>query len=258
MRQALPELPAEPSIDVWLIELPTVSRLLLDAPWPADSACGKLGAALALPHNDPSSRTDKAETVTRVRRTVHLALRLLLARSVGVTAAMQPFETGKTGKPRLPGGPAFSISHSGERALIALSRQGEVGVDIEAPRTIGMPANRQAMIRCAGIAAKGGAMLADGPPDAQTLQAWVRLEAIAKYNGDGMGHLLGRLAIIGGAKPETITPATDGYTLQEIRLDRGYFASVAAPPGPWAVTLRRFPETREGVEGLMQGELRHR
>lgn len=237
------------SIDVWLIELPAASALLLDEPWPADSACAKFGAAV--PGQDPDSQPDKPDQVARVRRTVHLALRLLLARSVGVTAAMQPFESGKTGKPRLPGGPAFSISHSGERALIALSRQGEVGVDIEAPRNIGMPEHRQEMIRRAGIAAMGGAALAGGTPDAQTLQAWVRLEAIAKYNGDGMGHLLGRLAIIGGAKPEPITPATDGYTLQEIRLYRGYFAAVAGPPAPCNVTMRQFPETRAELEGLV-------
>lgn len=235
------------TLDVWLIELQPASRGLLDEPWPRNSACARLTAAVP-------RQTDVtvAEEIARVRRTTQLALRLLLARSIGVAAAMLPFEIGTAGKPRHPGGrPAFSLSHSGDRALIALISQGEVGVDIEAPRTIGMDERRQRMIRAAGIAAAGGSSLADGSANARTLQAWVRLEAIAKFQGDGMGRLLGRLGIIGGGTPEPITPETGGYRLEAITLDRGYVAAVAGPRQLWNLALHRFPSAHEQVAALM-------
>lgn len=36
-----------------------------------------------------------------------------------------------SGKPYIDGGPAFSISHSGERCILAVSEEGTVGIDIE-------------------------------------------------------------------------------------------------------------------------------
>ena len=62
-------------------------------------------------------------------------LRLIIGHHLGTDPATLRFLSGPNGKPRLQstGGGAldFSCSHSGDRALYALSTAGEVGVDIE-------------------------------------------------------------------------------------------------------------------------------
>jgi 4'-phosphopantetheinyl transferase len=64
-------------------------------------------------------------------------LRMLLARYVGTDPAELRFATGGHGKPSLEGfesAPAFNVSHSQDVAVIAVSRAGDVGVDVEAIR----------------------------------------------------------------------------------------------------------------------------
>jgi phosphopantetheinyl transferase len=69
------------------------------------------------------------------------------------------------GKPTLPGGPSFSVSHSGVRVGVALGTDGEVGFDLEELD----PASREA-----GAA---GARLA----------RWTATEAVLKAAGRGLG-----------------------------------------------------------------------
>lgn len=58
-------------------------------------------------------------------------LRWLLAANMDTQASALVFEENPYGKPIVPGGPAFNVSHSGEYALIAIARAGDIGVDIE-------------------------------------------------------------------------------------------------------------------------------
>ncbi|MFD3590104.1 4'-phosphopantetheinyl transferase family protein [Streptomyces sp. NPDC058683] len=64
-----------------------------------------------------------------------VALRTVLARCTGIAPARIPLEYGRYGKPKLPGqgpdGLAFSLSHSRDRALLAVCRGAPVGADLE-------------------------------------------------------------------------------------------------------------------------------
>jgi len=119
------------------------------------------------------------------------ALRHILAETLGVDPVNLRFVTGPHGKPRLANGSvSFNLSHSGARALIALSHDGEIGVDIEEIRS--MPdlhevarrffSTREAQRLCA---------LQD--PDAATrafFECWTRKEAFIKAIGEGLTHPL--------------------------------------------------------------------
>src|SRR5579884_3446051 len=60
------------------------------------------------------------------------ALRVLLARYLGAEPDELIFETGERGKPSLTGSPlCFSVTHSGELCLIAVTDERQVGVDVE-------------------------------------------------------------------------------------------------------------------------------
>ena len=78
------------------------------------------------------------ESDARRYRISHAALRSLLARLTGLAPLSLAFAEGRNGKPRLrtPADLHFNMSHSGDWALIGVSHQGPVGVDIEAIRAL--------------------------------------------------------------------------------------------------------------------------
>lgn len=236
---------AEASPEIWLVEIDRLAIPVLLAP---------LSAALAR-----SAQADLCAEAARSfgknadtepgRAIAHLALRLVLARHVGAAKALEPFSRTPLGKPGLSASAAgFSLSHSGERALIAFSPSGEIGCDIEAPRMPRLPDAKRAMILDAAVDIAAGQPLPTMPPEQRFLQAWVRLEAHAKATGEGMGRLLTRYGIFGTDEDRTrLSQAQQaqthgaGFRVRDLALDRGYAAAIAesplAPPAP----LRVFP-----------------
>lgn len=90
---------------------------------------------LATAERDRAARF-KFEKDRRLYTAAHAALRSILAGYLNVAPGGLEFETGHRGKPRLA--PAFTkdklefnLSHSSEVALIAVTREREIGVDIE-------------------------------------------------------------------------------------------------------------------------------
>jgi 4'-phosphopantetheinyl transferase len=129
---------------------------------------------------------------SRRRRAARLALRLLLLQAGATGARGAPLQLDRHGKPELSGSAmAFNVSHSGGLALIALAREGPIGIDLEAPRRVALGPARQALIEAAG------AVLGTPAPASELgfLDAWTRLEAFAKARGSGIGALLTELGI---------------------------------------------------------------
>jgi 4'-phosphopantetheinyl transferase len=61
----------------------------------------------------------------------HVALLQIIAARLGVEPAAVEMSRDANGKPYVLGGPPFSLSHSGEIALIAIGESVPVGVDVE-------------------------------------------------------------------------------------------------------------------------------
>lgn len=166
--------------------------------WAVDLAGGRdvlidLGQRLGLAAPPPL-----ADGVERTRAAARVALRLVLAGHIGIEAAHRPFAVARDGKPFVQprdDGAAieFSLAHCEAAAVIAVSRDGPVGIDVEAPRRVRISADRRGMLLEAARSLAPEAALPEGPGEAQFLQAWVRLEALAKATGEGLGALLGRL-----------------------------------------------------------------
>lgn len=124
----------------------------------------------------------------------HVAVHLVLSDHIGRRAA---FVTEPGGKPRVADWSGdFSLAHSGDFALIAISMNGRVGIDVEVRRPIRMSDRRRTLIEAAGEAVLPGAALQAGDPDMRFLTAWTRLEAIAKLRGTGIGALLEDVGIV--------------------------------------------------------------
>jgi 4'-phosphopantetheinyl transferase len=115
-------------------------------------------------------------------------LRHVLAPYVGVDARDIQFAYGHAGKPYLidnTGNIHFNMSHSGDLALVAVTRSREIGVDVE--KLCDMPEMDDIVVRFFSDSAKAEFQSA---PIAERVQVffrcWTEREAISKCTGDGI------------------------------------------------------------------------
>jgi len=165
-------LPAPPPFELWLVSLAgdaaQDARLL-------DDAQRRRAAGFAF------------ERDRRRHVAAHAALRRLLGRRLGVAPEAIRIEADASGKPRVRGEPgcAFSLSHSGDRALVALAPDGDIGVDLE---PLGQLRELDALAaRCLCDQER---IDLDATPEAERelafLRAWTRKEACLKALGTGL------------------------------------------------------------------------
>ena len=121
------------------------------------------------------------------------------------------FTAGPHGKPEILGSALrFNLSHSGDLAVIALTRDAEVGIDVE--RT-----SRRSSAIERTLTEGERASLNGGDRHTQLLQIWCRKEALAKAGGGGLGWA-----------PETFDTSAPGeFHLSDLLLDDGYVGALA-------------------------------
>jgi 4'-phosphopantetheinyl transferase len=138
------------------------------------------------------------------------ALRELLAAELGRAPEIV---RGEHGKPELVGGElAFSVAHSGELAVIAISPRGPLGVDLEERRPMRDPNSFAKRFYTAGEAA-----LVAADPD-ELYRLWCRKEAWSKAHGMGLRMPLDSI---------DLRAAPAGWLLVDLELAPGYAAAVA-------------------------------
>ena len=171
------------------------------------------------------------------------ALRAILGGLLGIEPAGVTFEAGPGGKPVLPGSLAagwrFNVSHSGELALIAVSRGFEVGVDVELARPI-QQAGR--IVESYFTAAEVAEFLKLDEEERASafIRGWTRKEAVVKAQGVGLAGLATEFETLFGLAPpgDSFRPCTPlaevlGWRLWEVTPRPGYVATLAvAAPGP--------------------------
>jgi 4'-phosphopantetheinyl transferase len=141
----------------------------------------------------------------------HIALRELVAVAGADIRPGQEFERSKYGKPTLLSGPWFSLSHSRQLAVIAISQNGPVGVDIEQIRPIDLPLDWHT--RYPALRRLCGEISHDD--QYRFLRAWTRLEAIAKRDDVPFALLI-----------EQSSFQTSGQ-IQDLDVDNDYLTALA-------------------------------
>jgi 4'-phosphopantetheinyl transferase len=122
----------------------------------------------------------------------HAALRLVLARCLGVSPPRVSYEKGPHGKPRLSRALApleFNLSHSGQLALVAVARDRSLGVDIEQVRDLGELLDL-ADQHFSPQERTGLRSLPPGERRAAFFRCWTRKEAVIKACGEGLSYPL--------------------------------------------------------------------
>ena len=175
------------------------------------------------------------------RRTDYLLVRALLRyaleRVTGRTATSFRIRVLPDGKPECEGGPAISLSHSGELAICAVAEQGAVGIDVE---------TRHPRSELAAVAERyftaAEARWVEADPEARFRMLWVLKEAYLKAFGSG---LAGGLASLDCRiePPAIVATVTGGGTAPRLKLWSGQgchvgLAAVDSPP--LALAVQRF------------------
>jgi 4'-phosphopantetheinyl transferase len=181
------------------------------------------------------------------------ALRRILGRRLGVPAHSLAFAYGPTGKPALAEHPGlrFNLSHSGDLAVLALSTDGEVGVDVESTRhrsqVLPVALRFFADHEAAAVAAcEGKAQVA------AFLRTWTRKESVLKATGRGMGVDTRAIAVGAGACVPRLRVDFDQRELLLTDLDLGpgrIAALCVAPDDPacGGIAVRRSGHLAAGA-----------
>jgi 4'-phosphopantetheinyl transferase len=156
------------------------------------------------------------------------ALRSVLGSRLGISPAQLSFCYSSHGKPTLPDcSIRFNLSHSGSVALLALTCDTEIGVDVEhVVSTIDVHGIARSMFSPSEIGA-----LEASPPDLQTdffFTIWTRKEACIKASGVGLSADTKSFSVWPGDVTE------DGWHVRSLDVHAGYAAALATsvPSGP--------------------------
>jgi 4'-phosphopantetheinyl transferase len=147
------------------------------------------------------------------------------------------------GKPRLdPGGPSvlhFNLAHAEDLAIFALTRIGEVGVDLECVRRI-----EDADDLVARFFSKGENATFQALPEAARAVAffnlWTRKEALLKATGEGLGAALNgvEVSFLPGETARLVAIAGDTRCASEWNLEE--FSPAAGYVGAAAVRSQKM------------------
>lgn len=176
-------------------------------------------------------------------------LRQLLARYLPLEPARIQFDVGPQGKPAPAGQPEFhfNLAHSGELALIAVTKNQPVGVDVEQLR----PMPDREMIARRFFSKAEFAALQTVPAAEQNrafFNAWTRKEAFIKALGKGLSHPLDAFDVsLAPGQPVRLLriagnpKAAAGWTLAHLEPAPGYIGALAVEYPRPAVRCWAFP-----------------
>jgi 4'-phosphopantetheinyl transferase len=170
----------------------------------------------------------------------HAALHALLSRYLPVGSGPLSFDYGSNGKPKLsqalaPAGVQFNLSHSNELALLAVTRRGEVGVDIEYVKE-----NFEFQdVAEKFFTAKEVTAMRSLPADLQRqafFKCWTSKEAFLKAKGTGLSGKLDEVQITLTASQQVqISASVSGWSLAELDPIDGYEAALVVDGAPLAI-----------------------
>ena len=161
-----------------------------------------------LPAHEVVAALKARDPIVRSRR---LTGRILVRRALSTWMNQGPeelvFEAGPHGKPFLPSGPAFNISHSGKYLALAVRSSGRVGIDIEVVRD---SPDLPALARRYFTESEHREILRsqDGATQA-FFRVWVRKEAFLKATGYGLALPLDSFSVSSATLPLGTNALTD-------------------------------------------------
>jgi 4'-phosphopantetheinyl transferase len=173
----------------------------------------------------------------------HTALRDILARYTLADPTRLQFITGPNGKPKLApslaGSIEFNLSHSHERALVAVNDRREIGVDLEFVKTdfefLDVAKHFFTEREIASLAALRKSL------QRQTFyKCWTGKEALLKAKGTGLSGQLDEVEIVLDREQVRIEATVAGWALKDLDFGDGYEAALVTKDEPAQVSCYRW------------------
>jgi 4'-phosphopantetheinyl transferase len=181
-------------------------------------------------------------------------LRVTIGRYLGLEPQKVQFQYSKNGKPFLPpqnqqASLEFNLSHSGELALYALTRNRRIGIDVE----ILNPVPQAEEIASQFFSANECASIVRLPETLRTnrfLELWTCKEAYIKALGEGLSHPLNQFEITQISRHSKSIVRLDRpieeagtWSITSFRPENGYEAALAADDHDWQLKFGQWNAT---------------
>ena len=152
-----------------------------------------------------------------------LAAGLLLYDIFGERTRTAHFERGKRGKPHLPDYAPFNISHTGDYAVLALSRQA-VGVDLERIR----PLDWQRIALRFFHPEERAFLARSSEPESDFFRIWTLKESYLKAEGTGFSVSPASFAVLPTGEDSALFLGETAYRFTRLQAFSGYCLSVCS------------------------------
>lgn len=159
-------------------------------------------------------------------------LLLLALKDAGSEAALTDLAYSPEAKPYLPNGPEFNISHSGNRVVCALSRNGRIGIDIEYIKPLSFDDFQTQFTEREWLNIRNSP-----DPVASFYRFWTAKESLIKADGRGLGIPLLDLDVT-EYQPVSIDGAT--WNFQPLFHFQGYAAHLCTESPTPEIRLREL------------------
>jgi len=178
----------------------------------------------------------------------HGLLRILLGRYLDLPSENLQFTYSATGKPALVAETSlrFNLAHSGELALVAVTMDREIGIDLEFLRPL--PEAQELAGKFFSPLERDE--LAALPPDRKTeafFGGWTRKEAYLKARGDGLTYPLDQFSVsLAPELPARLLKVAEGtdemarWSLQSLSPAPGYVGALAVRSLDWQLSQWRM------------------
>ena len=188
----------------------------------------------------------------------HAWLRMTLGEYLGRAPESLLFGADEHGRPRLvnadiPLDVRFSLSHAGERALLAITIGRHVGIDIEQERPIDVLELARRFFSAKEMATLQALPAADRR--SAFFRCWTRKEAFVKAQGTGLRFPLDsfEVSVDDDRAPQLLrecltTPeALERWRIVAVAVEAGYVAALAAEAGEWSIVPWPPRETEDAT-----------
>lgn len=177
-------------------------------------------------------------------------LRQILGAECGVAPVDLDFTYGPQGKPALPDGPCFNLSHAGDLACLAIHPDLMLGADIEAFREVedGIAERFFSPLEYAALHA-----LPETEKEAGFFRCWTRKEAVIKALGGGLSIPLDAFDVTLDENQASLTRLDTAYgnagdwALAPFQVGSKMMGCVAAQTGGTPITLTVKSADRKSV-----------